>query len=379
VDSESHLDWNDGQDEAMSALHLRGPLLVGPDEVVDAAWVLDGRLSFTRPTTDRDVTTIEGWVLPGLVDAHCHIGLGPHGAVDDATCEQQARTERAAGALLLRDAGSAADTRWIDDRADLPVLVRAGRHLARTRRYIRDYAEEVEPEQLPAAVARQAARGDGWVKLVGDWIDRATGDLAPCWPRAALDAAMAAAHGAGARVTAHCFGEDCLPDLLAAGIDGIEHATGLTPQTVSLCAERAVAVVPTLVNIATFPGIAAGAEQKFPAYAAHMRDLHARRYDTVRMAYETGVPLYAGTDAGGSLRHGLVADEVLELARAGLPPRAALSAASWGARAWLGRDGLVEGAQADLVVYPSDPRADLEVLRAPSQVVLRGMAYDGSG
>jgi imidazolonepropionase-like amidohydrolase len=363
----------------MTALHLRGPLLVGPDEVVDAAWVLDGRLTLTRPKTVREVVPIEGWVLPGLVDAHCHIGLGPGGAVDRATAEQQARTERDAGALLLRDAGSAADTRWIDDRADLPVLVRAGRHLARTRRYIRNYAEEVEPEQLPAAVARQVARGDGWVKLVGDWIDRGTGDLAPCWPRSDLAAAIAVAHAAGARVTAHCFGAECLPDLLAAGIDGIEHGTGLTPETASLCAQRGVAVVPTLINIATFPDIAAAAAAKFPVYAAHLRDLHARRHDTVRMAYDAGVPLYAGTDAGGSLRHGQVAEEVLELAHAGLPPSVALSAASWGARAWLGRGGLVEGGPADLVVYPSDPRADLSALRAPRSVVLRGVRWAGSG
>ena len=33
-------------------------------------------------------------------------------------------------------AGSPADTRWIDDRADLPRIIRAGRHIARTRRYI---------------------------------------------------------------------------------------------------------------------------------------------------------------------------------------------------------------------------------------------------
>ncbi|MBW3646596.1 MAG: amidohydrolase family protein [Actinobacteria bacterium] len=358
----------------MSALHLRGPLLVGPHEVADSAWVVDGRLSFSRPpTTVRDIRTIQGWVLPGLVDAHCHIGLGPHGAVDEATSEAQARTDRDAGALLLRDAGSAADTRWVDDRGDLPVLIRAGRHIARSRRYIRNYAEEVEPDELVAAVTRQAARGDGWVKLVGDWIDRDTGDLGPCWPRAALVAAIAAAHAAGARVTAHCFGEDGLSDLVAAGIDGIEHATGLTSDTVNSVAERGVAVVPTLVNIATFPGIADGAEQKFPRYAAHLRALHARRYQTVREAYESGVPIYAGTDAGGALAHGLVADEVLQLAWAGLPSLAALSAATWGARAWLGREGLVEGAQADLVVYPDDPRLDLSVLRAPSAVVLRGV------
>ena len=359
------------------ALHLRGPVLVGPDDVRDEAWVLGGRVTFDRPSGGRDLTTVDGWVLPGLVDAHCHVGLGRQGAVDHATTEQQALEDRAAGALLLRDAGAAADTRWVDDRDDLPKIVRAGRHIARPRRYLRDFAEEVEPGDLAAEVTRQAARGDGWVKLVGDWIDRDRGDLAPCWPREALDAAMAAAHAAGARVTAHCFGEDCLPDLVEAGIDCVEHGTGLRADTVDLLVEHGVAVVPTLVNIETFPGIADAAEAKFPTYAAHMRDLHGRRYDTVRQAHEAGIALYAGTDAGGSIAHGLVGEEVLQLVSAGLPVAAALSAASWGARAWLGREGLSEGAPADLVVYDADPRADVEVLRRPRAVVLRGSVVAG--
>ena len=130
--------------------------------------------------------------------------------------------------------------------------------------------------------------------------------------------------------------------------------------------------MPTLVNIATFPEIASAARDKFPRYAEHMQALHARRYETVALAHEAGVPVYAGTDAGGSLAHGRVADEVRELHAAGLSRTAALTAATWGARAWLGRDGLVEGAQADLVVYPADPRLDLGVLAAPTHVVLRG-------
>ncbi|MFW6718940.1 amidohydrolase family protein [Streptomyces sp. MAR4 CNY-716] len=353
-------------------LRVRGRVLTGREEVRDELWVVGGRVTFTPPAAAREVVDVEGWALPGLVDAHCHVGLDAHGAVDDATSEKQARTERDAGALLLRDAGSAADTRWIDDREDLPRLVRAGRHIARTRRYIRNYAHEIEPDDLVAYVAREARRGDGWVKLVGDWIDRDAGDLTPCWPREALAPAIAEAHRLGARVTAHCFAEDSLRDLVEAGIDCIEHATGLTEETLPLFAERGVAIVPTLVNIATFPDLAAGGEAKFPRWADHMRRLHGRRYATVRAAHDAGIPVYAGTDAGGSLAHGLVGREVGELVAAGIPVADAVSAAAWGAREWLGRPGLEEGAPADLVVYEADPLADVRVLTAPRRIVLRG-------
>jgi imidazolonepropionase-like amidohydrolase len=353
-------------------LRVRGRVLVGPEDVRDELWVVGGRVTYDRPTGPAEVRTVTGWVLPGLVDAHCHVGLGTHGAVDAATSEKQELADRDTGALLLRDAGSPSDTRWVDDRDDLPRIIRAGRHLARPRRYIRDFAHEIEPGDLAAYVRQEARRGDGWVKLVGDWIDRETGDLSPCWPRWALGEAMAAAHAEGARVTAHVFGEESLLDLVEAGIDCVEHATGLTAETVPLFAERGIAVVPTLVNIATFPSIAAAGEAKFPRYARHMRNLHERRYATVAAAHEAGVPVFVGTDAGGSLPHGLVAAEVAELVRAGLPPLAALSAASWAAREWLGRPGLDEGAPADLVVYAEDPRADVRVLADPHCVVLRG-------
>src|SRR3712207_7558013 len=52
-----------------------------------------------------------------------------------------------------------------------------------------------------------------------------------------------------ARVTAHTFGTDALPDLIGAGIDCIEHGTGLTEELVAQMAARGTAVVPTLVNV----------------------------------------------------------------------------------------------------------------------------------
>lgn len=357
-------------------LHLQGEILVGPDEVSGQAWVVGGRMTFERPTASgADVQTLRGFVLPGLVDAHCHVGLDAHGAVDDATAQAQALADREAGTLLIRDAGSPSDTRWIDQRDDLPKIIRAGRHIARTRRYIRNYAHEVEPDQLVERVRLEARAGDGWVKLVGDWIDRDAGDLTPCWPVDVLTDAIAAAHDEGARVTAHCFGEASLYDFAAAGTDCIEHATGLEDETIAQFAAQGIAIVPTLVNIATFPEIAEAAREKYPDYHRRMIDLHGRRYDTVAAAHEAGIPIFVGTDAGGSLRHGLVAQEALELTRAGLTPAEAVAATTWAAREWLGRPGLEEGADADLVVYAADPRREIRALAAPEHIVLRGRDF----
>lgn len=356
-----------------TVLHLTGPVLVGPDETVSEAWVVGGRLTFERPTgLGLHVTTLAGWVIPGLVDAHCHVGLDAGGEVPREVAEEQARADRDGGTLLIRDAGQPGDTRWIDEREDLPKIIRAGRHIARPRRYLRHYGWEVEPDALVERVRLETRAGDGWVKLVGDWIDRDRGDLAPCWPVDVLTEAIAAAHEEGARVTAHCFGEESLHDFAAAGTDCIEHATGLTPETVTTFAEQGIAIVPTLVNIDTFPGIAEAAAEKFPGYAAHMRDLHARRHATVAAAREAGIPIYVGTDAGGYIPHGIAAQEMHELVTAGFSAVEALDAGTWAARAWLRRPGLEEGADADLLVLDTDPRTDLGTLRSPRAIVLRG-------
>jgi imidazolonepropionase-like amidohydrolase len=63
---------------------------------------------------------------------------------------------------------------------------------------------------------------------------------------------------------------------------------------------------------------------------------------------------------------------VAELVKAGIPPIEALSATTWGARRWLGRPALEEGAVADVVVYDEDPRADVRALAGPRRVILNG-------
>jgi imidazolonepropionase-like amidohydrolase len=354
------------------AWHVRGVVL--PEGEVGDLWLVGDRVS--REPVAGAVTLAEGgYILPGLVDAHCHIGMrrggAPIGSLDEARA--LVAVDRAAGVLAIRDAGSPYPYPELDDDPDVPRLARAGRHVAPVRRYLRDIGVEVEAAGLAAAVRAQAAAGNGWVKLVGDWIERETGDLAPAWDVAAMAAAVAEAHAAGARVATHVFAEESVAALVRAGVDSVEHGTGLSDVDIEEMARRGTALVPTMINVDTFGDIAASAEAKFPGYAKHMLRLRDGFPAVVAKAHEAGVPIYVGSDAGGGIGHGEAVTEMLLLhERAGMSTVDVLRAGSWGAREWLGFPGLVEGGLADLVVYDEDPRRDLNVLRSPRLIVLRG-------
>jgi imidazolonepropionase-like amidohydrolase len=353
------------------ALHVRGTVL--PDGDVRDLWLVGDRLTF-EPVGSAETISDGGYVLPGLVDAHCHLGIayGPRPITGLDEARELAATDRDAGVLALRDAGSPYPYPELDHEPDVPRLVRAGRHVAAPRRYLRDIGIEVDAAEVAATVTAQAKAGTGWVKLVGDWIDRSVGDLAPSWDPATMAAAVAAAHAAGARAAVHTFSEEGVEIMVRAGVDSVEHGTGLSLDLIDEMARRGTALVPTMINIASFGGIADQARAKFAGYADHLLALRDGFPAVVRAAHEAGVPLFVGTDAGGGVRHGLAAEEMLLLHAAGIPATDVLAAASWRAREWLGFPALVEGGLADLVIYPDDPRADLRVVRAPQRIVLRG-------
>ncbi|MCL1922822.1 MAG: amidohydrolase family protein [Propionibacteriaceae bacterium] len=339
-------------------VHVQGTLISTGEDI--EFWVTEGQISFTKV---KGAITIaqDGLLMPGLVDAHCHVGLGPEGGVEPHIAEDQARQDRATGVSLIRDAGAPIDTHWLDDVPEMPTIIRCGRHIARPKRYIRHFGAEVAPEDLVEEVRRQVAAGDGWVKLVGDWIDRDLGDLSPLWPEEVAREAIDVAHELGARVTAHCFAEESVAQLVNAGIDCIEHGTGLDEATCQEMARRGVALVPTLDNVKIFPGIADQAEDHYPTYAKHMRHLYQRAPFVVYEALQAGVQVFAGTDAGGTRDHGTIMDEIWALTEIG-GPGFAVGAASWEPRRWLGAPELTEGSTPDLLLLSHDPRIDPRAL-----------------
>ncbi len=359
-------------------LHLAGPVVVDDMTEVPEAWVADGRIHYSPPAGSPPFTRIDGTVFPGLVDVHCHIGLDSGGGTDKDLAIKQAIVNRDAGTLLIRDAGSASHTAFLQGREDLPRLIRAGRFIARPKRYLRHYAREIDVNQLPEVVAQEARDGDGWVKIIADWIDRdlgADGDLTPLWPPEVLVDAVAAAHDNGARVTAHTFATESIVPLFDAGVDCLEHGTGMTAEHMTEAAARGIPVVPTLLQVAHFATFAAQAGHKYPKFAARMAAMHERRYAQVRDFRRAGMQLLVGTDAGGTIGHGSLPREAAEWVQAGIEPRDVVAAATWQARAFLGAPTLSDGASADLVIYEDDPRDDITALERPAHVVLRGIDH----
>ena len=166
------------------------------------------------------------------------------------------------------------------------------------------------------------------------------------------------------------------PGSIKAGIDCIEHGTGLTDDTIALMVEHGTALVPTLINIENFPGIA-DAAAKFPKYARHMRDLYQRCHPRIGAAREAGVPIYAGTDARSmKLADGRIAMRSTRSRCIGMSSDRGYWAPPVGtpASGWV--DQVPEhGAPADLVCFTDDPRQGAAVVNNPDLVILRGVAF----
>jgi len=352
----------------MGGLHLRGTLL--PAGSPRDLFIVGGRI--TLEDIDDAVTISEGgWITPGLVDAHAHLAMASPGspATVDEAVRASAAAQLAAGVLLVREPGSPAGHAADDLGTGWPRTITAGHFLAPPGRYFPGLAREVDEASLPAAVAEEARAG-GWVKIVGDFLDD-EGHVTPNWSETSLVDAAAAAHEAGARITMHATVPASIEEAIEASFDAIEHGHGATTDHLRAMAVAGMAFVPTLL----ISDYIREQTTELPLHptdrATWLREVDAHM-GVALAAHDAGVAVYAGTDAG-AVDHGLVASEIALLRDAGLTGAAALAAGSWAARTWLGLPGLEEGAPADLVVFPDDPREDPEVLRRPSLVMLDGV------
>jgi imidazolonepropionase-like amidohydrolase len=339
-------------------------------------WIEDGLLVSERLPDAKELAPPGGFVTSGLVDCHCHISYphDPGDPVDTPRWMNERRAEYArTGVLLVRDMGAVGDS--ISALADVPGLPRvhaAGNMILRHDAFP---FTPTEPADLVRACAERIERGARWAKIFADWSDDYRGrdnsgfterdDVT--YPPDLFAEAVVKVHALGGRVAAHAFTRAGAEAAIRAGVDSLEHGWGLDEDLVSEMARRGVAWVP-LVGIAPNMWRIArrfGEPDREEWIARTMSKLSR----LLPYAVQKGVRIFAGTDLFPEVT---VGDEIRQLHELGLDRTAALGSASWEARAWLDEPGLVPGAPADLVLYRSDPRADLGVVFRPELILAGG-------
>ena len=372
----------------------------GPLSGPAAVLVEGGRIvAVGSDVPDRDdsaVVDLPGaTLLPGLVDTHLHLALdasadpvGARAARDDTAAREAmtaaARTAALAGVTTVRDLGDR-DYVALGLRAaartdpTLPTILASGPPLTTPGghcHYLGGVADGIDG--VRAAVREHAERGVDIVKIMasGGNLTPGTrpeqGQFEPDELRAAVDEA----HRHGLPVTAHAHGTQAVADSVAAGVDGLEHATFMTADGVDPIPSDLLAdIVARRISVGLTLGVNPA---RGPALAVMLARIPALLVNAELM-WRSGVRIVAGPDGGVSPAkpHDVLPWAVEALARLPMGPLGALVAATAEAAAACGLTGckgrLAPGHDADLLAVDGDPLVDPAALRAVRAVFVRGV------
>lgn len=316
-----------------------------------------------------------GYLIPGLVDSHAHLTVGVPGgpnASPEVRARVGARRNLEAGVLVVREMGAPDHASiGLGPAHGLPRVFSSGRWIGAPGRMNDGWALECDGEQLPDAAASEARLSGGWAKIIGDWRRPDEYRLRPSYEAAALARAVSRVHAEGGRIAIHAILNETIEMAISAGPDSIEHGLLINDDQAAAMAERGIALVPTIRTFVVEPPPSSDDARPHDVLA-EWEAAKAEQPDRVRAAHEAGVTILAGTD--DDVPYGAVHQEVYELVHAGVPVEAALGAASWTARRFLGLRGIEEGAPADIVAFVRDPLDDVTAITEPQLIVLDGIA-----
>ena len=354
-------------------------------------------------------------VMPGLIDAHCHLSFDDaasnpeifylrRNALSALVAAYNAKKLLRAGVTGILDPDSIFEN-MVDVRDAIEAGVADGPRIScgcyalipgaggTAGRLINDvgvtgYYKVVQgKDEIVAEVRRQVKVGADWIKVhVSGIVPRYAHLGEKCsWTQEELDLICEAAHDLGVPVMGHCRGNVSSYRAAKAGMDLIFHGTGMDEKTTELVVARKIPVCPTFtfqVNMVDYghrlntdPAFVKLFEREIVDSVESMRALHA-----------AGVPLLAGSEAGFSMvpyGHWHFREMQVFMRYYGMSSLEAIHSAT-GANAFAlkmaGKTGVVAaGMKADIIVVNGDPSQDVAVLGEPGrieQVFLDGRSVD---
>lgn len=399
-----------------------GGLFTATDESVqkDMAIVIEGN-KILEIVPAAQAKAIEGevidlsdkFVMPGMIDAHCHINMDGNAGITAVCTEQSqgditidtvinAKKNLMAGFTSVRDEGDFQFTAIaVRDAVNAgkiagPRIMTSGMAITGTGGHADShFSPDVTGKTTLGVVinsadeARAAARynfkyGADQLKIMATGGVMSLGDDPKCSELTfeEMRAAIEIAESRGRITSAHAHGSDGIKIAVRAGITSIEHGMLMDDECVELMAQYGTYLIPTIIaakNIAEAPqGVLPGwmVEKAQLVLAGHKENLRKCREANIKIGF--------GSDAGTSFNyHGQQTVELALMVDFGFTPAQTLIAATRvnsQLMRWDDRVGTLEaGKLADVVAFDASPLEDITTAQKASFVMKDGCVYKKDG
>ena len=382
--------------DEMKVLRCEKAILGNGETIEKAVLLIEGskimgvgdESSVDVPTDAEEIGIHGGFVLPGLIDPHLHLAIGPgrnyveqfknSDGVQLAAGVENARSTLDAGVTTIRDLGArnrvAFDLREAE-RSGLilsPRLLVCGRSITMTGGHFHYCNAEADGYEEVRKAARQLLKeGADFIKIMtsgGGTVDTRR-DL-PSYTTEEIRGAVDAAHSVGKTVTAHCHATQAIINSVDAGMDVIEHCSFMEPDGRGGVKQK-------------FREDVAEEIVKKGIYVDNILNPTQENSGRLKCSYEhfrgfrkLNAKILPGTDGLRIHQTGLMPLALEMWVQGGASPMEAMMAATKISAEAVGLEDIIgtiePGKQADLVVVGRDPLKNISALRDPIMIMKGG-------
>lgn len=351
-------------------------------------------------------------VLPGLIDFHVHMESQSGGQDRYVRRFQDNKADIAfrssviakktlmSGFTTVRDVGGSGvniSLRNAINNGIIPgpriftsgkTIATTGGHGDRTNGFRDDLVDDPGPEQgvvNSIADARKAVRyryknGADLIKITatGGVMSLARNGKNPQFTEEVIREIVKTADDYGMHVAAHAHGDEGMFRAVNAGVTTIEHGSIMADRTMRLMKEKQTYLVPTISA-----GEHVAKMAKIPGYYPELiipkaLEVGVQNKSTTKKAYEMGVPIAFGTDAG-VFPHGDNAGEFVYMKEIGIPAEYSINSATITNAKLLNMENLLgqlkEGFYADIIAVDESPLENIATLENVIFVMKDGKVY----